>query len=64
MGSAQGRGVRELQASQGVGKIGSQLPARKGTTWRRKKKEGREGVMKKSQHAQSGHFSRRLFVAV
>jgi hypothetical protein len=41
MGSAQGKGVREGQAPQGVGKISSQLPARKETTWSRKKKKGR-----------------------
>jgi hypothetical protein len=43
MGSAQGRGVREGQAPQGVEKISSQIPARKEATWRRKKKEGRVG---------------------
>jgi hypothetical protein len=42
MGSAQGEGVREGQAPQGVGKISSQLPERKETIWSRKK-EGRVG---------------------
>jgi hypothetical protein len=43
MGSAQGKGVREGQAPQGVGKINSQLQARKEGTWKKKKKEGRVG---------------------
>jgi hypothetical protein len=41
MGSAQGKRVREGQAHQAGRKISRQLPARKETTWSRKKKEGR-----------------------
>jgi hypothetical protein len=43
MESAQGKGVREGQAPQEGRKISSHLPARKETTWSRKKKEGRVG---------------------
>jgi hypothetical protein len=64
MGSARGKGVREGQAPQGVGKISSQLPARKGTTWRRKKKKGRIGRDEEEPVSHSEHFSRRPVVAV
>ncbi len=56
MGSAQGRGVREGQAPQGVEKISSQLLQGR---WQhgegRIRKDG-SGVMKKDQRALSEHF--------
>ncbi len=41
MGSAQGKGAREGQTPQTRSEISSPTPARKDTTWSRKKKERR-----------------------
>jgi hypothetical protein len=62
MGSARGKEVREGQAPKEWGRCNSQQGRGKHGEGRRRK--GGSGVMKKSQRAQSDHFSRRLFVAV
>jgi hypothetical protein len=56
MGSAWGKGVKGGPALREVRKMSSQCSTRAETTWRRKKKNGKSGVMKKDRREQSELF--------